>query len=129
MIRRAAVLLGMLSFGLAWIVGVWCDHSPLVRLQSALLALVAGAIGGAAIAVALQKIVLARLAEQWREIEAAEAERGAKPGAPATPTGRTRVATGVNGASAPAGSRNVGPANPAAAAAANRPAAMAEAAR
>jgi hypothetical protein len=63
MVRRASLLLGILSFALAWIVGVWCGHSAPARLQSAAIALACGLSAGAAIGVALQKIVLARLAE------------------------------------------------------------------
>jgi hypothetical protein len=70
----------MLSFGLAWIVGVWCRHSPAVRVESALLALLAGCVAGAGIGCALEKIVLARLAESWDG-----QERAPSAGAPASP--------------------------------------------
>jgi len=119
MIRRAALLLAMVSFGLAWIVGVWCGHSPLVRLQSALLALVAGAAGGAGIGVALQKIVLARLAEQWRELESGEEARRT-----AAKNEESRK-NGAKGASARVDAARSAPAP----AAEPRPRAMAEAAR
>ena len=96
MIRRSAALFAMLAFALSWMVGVWCGHSPSVRLQAALVGLLAGAVAGAGIGVALQKIVLARLAEQWRQIDAASAadktEKSSKPASgaraaanPATP--------------------------------------------
>lgn len=82
MIRRGAALLGLVSFALAWIVGALCGRSPLPRMESALLALVLGAAAGAGIAIALQKIVLARLAEQWREDAGKRAAAGAAAPAP-----------------------------------------------
>src|SRR5262245_57515091 len=91
MVRRASLLLGILSFALAWIVGVWSGHSAPARLQSAAIALACGLAAGAAIGVALQKIVLARLAETGRfqgsaeapEPADARAARSAPPVAPA----------------------------------------------
>ena len=94
MIRRTAALFGMLAFALSWMVGVWCGHSPHVRIPAALIGLLAGVIAGACIGVALQKIVLARLAEQWREIDAAAAdEKAAKPAS--GPRGTARPAAPV----------------------------------
>lgn len=68
MIRRAAALFALVAFAGAWIVGVWCGHSPLVRLKSAGLALGFGFVAGIGVAIALQKIVLARLAERWSDL-------------------------------------------------------------
>jgi len=85
-IRRAAALLGMLAFGLAWVVGVWFGRSPRARLESAALALCAGCVAGAAIGIALQKVVLARIAEKWDGNEPAAGSAVAsarKPGAAA----------------------------------------------
>lgn len=65
MSRRAAALLALFAFAGAWIVGVWCHASPLARLSSALLAALAGGVAGGGIGFALERIVLARLAEQW----------------------------------------------------------------
>jgi hypothetical protein len=92
-IRRTAALFGMLAFALSWMVGVWCGHSPQVRLQAALIGLLAGAIAGACIGVALQKIVLARLAEQWRQLEAAAAsEKSVQPASGARVAGKPAAA-------------------------------------
>ncbi len=88
MIRRAITLLSMLSFGSAWIVGVWCLHSPRVRLENALLAALIGALGGAAIGFALERIVLARMAEQWklRQADGAPPSGGEPPATGDRPT-------------------------------------------
>ena len=98
MIRRAATLLGMLSFACAWMVGVWLGRSPAARVESALIALVAGAAAGVGIGVAIEKIILARLAVRWNELES-----GAKPAAepPAQSTQAARVARASSEASKP----------------------------
>jgi hypothetical protein len=74
MIRRTAALFALIAFALAWCVGVWCSHPPLARVQTALVAAAFAATAGACIGVALQKIVLARLAEKWTRLEAQLAE-------------------------------------------------------
>jgi steroid 5-alpha reductase family enzyme len=67
MTRRVAALFGLFAFAVAWLVGVWCGHSPLARLENAGIALVSGCVAGLGVGVALERIVLARLAEQWQE--------------------------------------------------------------
>ncbi|MSR46782.1 MAG: hypothetical protein EXS13_06945 [Planctomycetes bacterium] len=88
MSRRAAALLALFAFAGAWITGVFCDVAPRARLGSALLAAFVGAIAGLAIGVALERLVLARLAEQWDEIAAAAA----------VPTEPTKAADGATNA-------------------------------
>ena len=83
MIRRTAALGALLAFALAWIVGVWCGHLPATRIRGALIAMAFGAVAGALIGVALERIVLGRLAEKWDGEES-----GAAPKSPGktTPT-------------------------------------------
>jgi membrane protein YqaA with SNARE-associated domain len=74
MIRRAAALLALVAFTGAWLVGVWSHEPPRARMVSAALAALFGAVAGAAIGVALERIVLARLMEQWETASRAAAE-------------------------------------------------------
>jgi len=74
MTRRSAAIVAFVAFALAWIVGVFCGHSPTTRLQSALIALLFGGCAGAAIGVAMQRIVLWRIAENWDALHTAQAK-------------------------------------------------------
>jgi hypothetical protein len=75
---RVAALFSLVAFAVAWLVGVWCGHSPLTRVENAGIALVAGALAGIGVAVALERIVLARLSEEWNDLR----EGAAAPTAP-----------------------------------------------
>ena len=93
MTTRVAALLALLAFAGAWIVGVWCQHAPGARLWNAALAGGCGALAGAAIGFAMERIVLERMSERWDGGEgvlagAPPAEPGAAgPAAPAAPAG------------------------------------------
>jgi len=73
MIRRAAAFLALVAFAGAWLVGVWCHEPPRARLLSAGVAALFGLVAGAAIGVVLERIVLARLMEQWESASRAAA--------------------------------------------------------
>lgn len=73
MIRRAAALLALVAFTGAWLVGVWSHEPPRARMVSAVMAALFGAVAGGAIGVALERIVLARLMEQWETASRAAA--------------------------------------------------------
>ncbi|MBM4013822.1 MAG: hypothetical protein FJ293_02520 [Planctomycetes bacterium] len=100
MSRKAAALLALIAFAGAWLTGVWCDVAPRARLGSALLAALAGALGGAGIGFALERIVLARLAEEWETLSAAVADPST--GAATTPAAAATPTPTPNGAAAAA---------------------------
>lgn len=88
MIRRVAALFALFAFAAAWLVGVLCGHAPLARLGNAAIALASGLLAGIGVGVALERIVLVRLAEQWQERgtpPAANARAGATAKAAAPP--------------------------------------------
>ncbi len=80
MTKRVAALLALVSFAVAWLIGVARGQSPLTRVENAGLALVAAFAAGLGIGVALERIVLWRLSEAWRE--RAREEAGRDPDAP-----------------------------------------------
>lgn len=89
MTKRVAALFGLFAFAVAWLVGVWCGHAPTTRLVNAAIALGSGYCAGLGVGVALERIVLARLAQNWRE-------KDAPPSATASlPAARPNAATGA----------------------------------
>jgi hypothetical protein len=83
MTKRIAALFGLFAFAVAWLVGVWCGHSPSTRLMNAALALGSGFLGGLGVGVALERIVLARLSQQWKDPSAASPAPAPAPAATA----------------------------------------------
>lgn len=65
MIRQLSALLGLLFFAGTFLAGVLLDHPSSTRLTRSLTGLVLGAVLGALLGLALQKLVLSRLARDW----------------------------------------------------------------
>ena len=67
MIRRFAAIFGLISFAGATLIGVLTDVSPLTRVGRSLLAMTIGLLIGAVAGSMVQRLVLARFAEEIPE--------------------------------------------------------------
>ena len=74
MIVRTAALFALFAFVVAWVVGVLAGHSPSARVETATIALGFGAAAGLGCGIALEKIVLARIARDWKPEGAPKAD-------------------------------------------------------
>jgi hypothetical protein len=79
MTKRVAALFGLFAFAVAWLVGVWCGHAPTTRLVNAAIALASGYCAGLGVGVAIERIVLARLAQNWQGKDAPPSAAEAAP--------------------------------------------------
>jgi len=102
MTKRVAALLALVAFAVAWLIGVARGESPITRIENAALALAAAWVAGLAIGFALEKIVLHRLSDSWREKPGDGAGRDEAPTfEPAPAPARSAAAREADGVPAP----------------------------